>query len=316
MGQTRAVTTTADPIIRADGVTKRWGSTTALDGLTVEVGSGITGLLGANGAGKSTFLGLLLGLHRRDAGRLELLGSDPQTAGPELRAVIGHHPQRSDLPGDLQAADLVRHIAEMHGLPRREATERASETLWLVGLGEERFRPVGTMSTGQTQRVKLAQAVAHDPDVLLLDEPTDGLDPIQRDEMLELIVRIGTELGMQVLLSSHRLGEVERICDAVVVIDEGRLSRSGEVGALRGSANGYLLDVLERGQAVVNELHAAGCPITIHGETIRVGAPSGLDDDQLADMIREVLVRTDAGVRRLVPDRLSLEDAVISKGPS
>ncbi|HVM65381.1 MAG TPA: ABC transporter ATP-binding protein, partial [Acidimicrobiales bacterium] len=143
-----------------------------LNGATFQIGRGVTGLLGANGAGKTTLLGLLLGLHRPDAGRVRVLGGDPWTSGPEVRARIGYAPEYDALPPDVTAADVVRHIAELHGLPRREATGRASDTLWEVGLGEERFRLVGTMSTGQRQRVKLAQAIVHDPQLVLLDEPT------------------------------------------------------------------------------------------------------------------------------------------------
>jgi ABC-2 type transport system ATP-binding protein len=182
-------------VIVAENVVKRWGSTTALSGASLTVHPGVTGLLGANGAGKTTFIGMVLGLHRPDAGRLQVLGLDPGVAGPEVRARLGYAPEHHSLPPDISANDLVRHIAEVHGLPHREATSRSSDALWMVGLGEERFRPVGTMSTGQRQRVKLAQAIAHDPQLVLLDEPTDGLDPVQRDDMLSLIRRIGTEFG-------------------------------------------------------------------------------------------------------------------------
>ena len=154
----------ASPVVRARGVTKRYRSTLAVDGLDVDIGHGITGLLGPNGAGKTTFISLVLGLRTRDAGELTVLGHDPATAGIDVRARIGFAPEHHNLPPDVHAADLVRHLGELHGLPRRAAIQRANDALWQVGLGEERFRPIGTMSTGQRQRVKLAGAIVHDPD--------------------------------------------------------------------------------------------------------------------------------------------------------
>ena len=214
-------------VVLARGVVKRYGRTVALAGLEAEIGAGITGLLGSNGAGKTTFLSLILGLRSRDEGQLLVLGEDPASSGLPIRARIGYAPEHHDLPSELPAADFVRHLAEVHLLPRRAAVQRANDALWLVGLGEERFRSVGAMSTGQRQRVKLAAAIAHDPELVLLDEPTDGLDPVQRTEMLDLIRRVGTEFGMHIVISSHHLEEVERICDAVVIVE-------GELWPTRG----------------------------------------------------------------------------------
>ena len=200
------------------------------------VGHGITGLLGANGAGKTTLLGMMLGLHRPDRGPARACSASTRsTPGAEVRERVGYSPEHHTLPPDTTAHDLVRHIAEVHGLPHREATGRASDALWQVGLGEERFRPVGTMSTGQRQRVKLAQAIAHDPHLVLLDEPTDGLDPVQRDDMLALIRRVGTEFGIDVILSSHLLEEVERVCDDAVILAAGRVVAAGAIAELTGA---------------------------------------------------------------------------------
>ncbi|HRW38807.1 MAG TPA: ABC transporter ATP-binding protein, partial [Aquihabitans sp.] len=156
-----------EAVIEVRDVVKRWGSTLALGGASCTVGPGVTGLLGANGAGKTSLLGLILGLDRPDAGQLRVFGIDPATAGPDVRALLGYSPEHHLLPPDVKAVDFVRHVAEVHGLPRREATNRASDVLWQVGLGEERGRALGTMSTGQRQRVKLAQALAHDPKLVL-----------------------------------------------------------------------------------------------------------------------------------------------------
>src|SRR5215213_144108 len=219
------------------GVVKRFGTTTALAGATCAVERGVTGLLGANGAGKTTLFGLALGLGRPDGGGLRVLGLDPVRDGADVRARVGYSPEHHRLPEDVRAYDLVAHLAEVHGLPRRAATGRASDALYQVGLGEERYRAVGTLSTGQRQRVKLAAALAHDPGLLLLDEPTDGLDPVQRDEMLGLIRRVGTEYGIDVVLSSHLLEEVERICDAAVILGNGRVVAAGSLDVLRGAAD-------------------------------------------------------------------------------
>jgi ABC-2 type transport system ATP-binding protein len=329
------------PVIRAAGVVKRWGATTALDGATFDIPPGITGLLGPNGAGKTTLLGMILGLHKPTAGSLEVLGLDPAHAGPEIRARVGYSPELHTLPDDMRAHDLVRHIAEIHGLPRREATARASDVIWQVGLGEERFRPIGTMSTGQRQRVKLAQAIAHDPALVLLDEPTDGLDPVQRDDMLALIRRIGTEFGISVVLSSHLLEEVERVCDHAVIVGNRRIVASGRLRDLTRRTDGIVLEVTDRLPELIAALHAAGATVEADGPRLLVRSPHPrpghappatdpgvgplptpppglhpLDDDDvwLADLIRDALVDSGAGLRRLAPRRVTLEEVYMEVG--
>src|SRR5262245_27275919 len=198
----------------------------------------------------------------REEGELLVLGEDPATSGLSVRARIGFAPEHHDLPSELPAADLVRHLAEMHLLPGRAAVQRANEALWLVGLGEERFRPVGSMSTGQRQRVKLAGAIAHDPELVLLDEPTDGLDPVQRTEMLALIRRIGTEFGMHILISSHHLEEVEKICDAVVIVEGGTVVSAGALDDLRRGPEGLVVEVDERSEELAALLGERGFAVT------------------------------------------------------
>ena len=215
-----------DAVVTTTDLTLRIGGRAVLDGADVHVGPGVTGLLGPNGAGKTTLIGLLLGLQKPTSGQVRVLGLDPTREGPRLRPLVGYSPQLQVLPPDVPAVDLVSHLAEVQGLPRSAARQRGSDALWLVGLGEERTRRVGTMSTGQVQRVKLACALAHDPRLLVLDEPTNGLDPVQREDLLLLVRRLGTELGMHVLLSSHLLAEVEQVCDAVVILADGRASSS------------------------------------------------------------------------------------------
>ena len=222
-------------LVSARGVRKGYGDIAVLDDATFDIPPGITGLLGANGSGKTTLLGMILGLHPVDGGRA--LGVRAATRGVAAQryepSPATHRSITPSLP-IFGPTSSVRHVAELHGLPGPEATTRASDALWLVGLGEERFRPMGTMSTGQRQRVKLAQAIAHDPRLILLDEPTDGLDPVQRDAMLDLIRKVATSFEINVLLSSHLLDEVERICDNAVIIGEGRTLASGPLSVLRG----------------------------------------------------------------------------------
>jgi ABC-2 type transport system ATP-binding protein len=306
------------PIVRAEGVVKRWGSTAALTGASFEIGKGITGLLGANGAGKTTLLGLMLGMHRPDGGRLEVLGRDPWTLGPEVRARVGYAPEHDALPEDVRAHDCVRHFAEVHGLPRREAQTRASDALWEVGLGEERFRAVGTMSTGQRQRVKLALAIAHDPEVVLLDEPTNGLDPVQREQMLALIRRVGHDLGLDVILSSHLLDEVERVSDSVVIIDGGRTVRSGRLEDLRGVDQAELLVELagagrgEEGVALVDALAERGVAAAIDGVLVVVA----LEGDVVYDVVRDTIADLSLSVRKLHRRTASLEDVFLAGDPA
>jgi ABC-2 type transport system ATP-binding protein len=292
-------------VIEADAVEKSFGATQALRSVSFDVGSGLTGLLGSNGAGKTTLIKLLLGLHRRDGGSLRVLGIDPADAGPDLRLRLGYAPEHHNLPPDMHAADFVRHIAQLHGIPRRVSTERASDALWQVGLGEERFRPIGTMSTGQRQRVKLAQAIAHDPALVMLDEPTDGLDPVQRDEMLQLIRRIGTEFGIDMLLSSHHLDEVERVCDDVVILAGGVVSRSGSISDLRGAAVGLVIEVDERSDELAGRLEAAGLSVERNGSRLFV------DGDRAARVVCDAVAELGVGLRRLEPRTVSLEDVFL-----
>jgi ABC-2 type transport system ATP-binding protein len=299
----------ASVVVSARGVVKRYGHTVALAGLDAEIGPGITGLLGSNGAGKTTFISLILGLRSRDAGELTVLGHDPATAGIDVRSRVGYAPEHHDLPAELAATDLVRHLSEMHLLPHRAAVQRANDALWLVGLGEERFRPVGTMSTGQRQRVKLASAIAHDPELVLLDEPTDGLDPMQRTEMLDLIRRIGTEFGMHIVVSSHHLEEVERICDAVVIVEGGEVVRAGTLADLRRGPEGLLVEVDERADELAAILSQRGFDVTVEGDVLLIGG-----EDAVHDAVRDGVANLGIGLRRLGTRGRTLEDVYMGGG--
>jgi ABC-2 type transport system ATP-binding protein len=300
-------------VIITSGLTMQFGPHRALDALDVAVESGVTGLVGANGAGKTTLMSILLGLRTPTAGTATVLGLDPAHDGPQLRALVGYGPERNVLPEDMPASDFVKHLAEVRGMPKQEARARASDALWLVGLGEERFRPLGTMSTGQRQRVKLAQAIAADPSLVFLDEPTDGLDPVQREEMLALIRQISTTYGIDVMLSSHLLEEVERICDHVVALDAGRLIAQGPLADLIGNDTGVVVELVE-----VDDRPAAADRVRAvlerDGLTVRSMHRStafevlGDDPDQVADKVRDAVAAAGARVGRIVQRRRRLED--------
>jgi ABC-2 type transport system ATP-binding protein len=241
-------------VLSADMLTMVYpGGVTALNGLTVQVAPGVTGLIGANGAGKSTLIKILLGLIKPTGGKATVLGHDSATGGEQVRQAVGYMPEHDCLPPDVSATEFVTHLGRMSGIPKTVARERAAEALRHVGLHEERYRQIGTYSTGMKQRVKLAQALVGAPRLLLLDEPTNGLDPAGRNAMLELIARIGEEFGISILVASHLLGEIERVCDHLIAIEQGRLLRADSIGTFTRSSQTLLIEV-EEGTA---ELRAA-----------------------------------------------------------
>jgi len=207
------------------------GGNTALSGLNVDVPRGSVGLVGANGAGKTTLFRLMLGLMFPTSGVIEVTGRLVRDDPIGIRSRLGYMPEHDCLPADQSAADLVATFGELAGLPARASRQRASDVLDLVGLDEARFRPIGGFSTGMRQRTKLAQALVADPELLLLDEPTAGLDPVGREEMLELVERLAG-FGISVLFATHLLDDVQRVCDHVVMIDGGRLVLTGPIDQL------------------------------------------------------------------------------------
>ncbi|MBD0674086.1 ABC transporter ATP-binding protein [Streptomyces sp. CBMA156] len=291
-------------VIKTDGLTKRFPRVTALDQLTVEVRPGVVGLVGANGAGKSTLIKILLGLAPATSGRGEVLGLDIATRGPEIRAQVGYMPEHDCLPPDVSATEFVVHMARMAGLPATAARERTADTLRHVGLYEERYRPMGGYSTGMKQRVKLAQALVHDPKLVLLDEPTNGLDPAGRDEMLGLIRRVHTDFGISVLVTTHLLGELERTCDHLVVIDGGKLLRSSSTASFTEATAVLAVEVTdlpedhgaEPGPMVRERLAAAGLSVQSEGSHLLLVR---LADDTTYDTIRDTVAGLGLGLVRL-----------------
>jgi ABC-2 type transport system ATP-binding protein len=221
------------PVVTLEGVTVVYGKNQALRDVTSSFAPGAVGLLGPNGAGKSTLIKTLLGFIVPERGRMRVLGHDVAVAPLEIRARVGYMPESdAHIPG-MNAVSFVAYCGELAGLPRVDAMQRAHEVLFYVGLGEARYRNVETYSTGMKQRIKLAQALVHDPDLLFLDEPTNGMDPKGRDEMLELVRDLAHNKGVNLILSSHLLPDVEYTCDHVVVMDKGAIATAGPIAALK-----------------------------------------------------------------------------------
>jgi ABC-2 type transport system ATP-binding protein len=278
-----------EAVIEAEALTMRYGATvTALDQLTVRVKPGVTGLIGANGAGKSTLIKILLGLLEPTAGHAAVLGHDCATAGLEIRTHTGYMPEHDCLPPDVSATEFVTHLGRMSGLPATAARERAADSLRHVGLYEERYRQIGTYSTGMKQRVKLAQALVGDPQLLLLDEPTNGLDPAGRNQMLELISRIGSEFGISIVVASHLLGEIEQICDHLVAIEAGRLLRADTISSVTQASSVLLVEVDEGLAELRAELARRGlAPVQYQrGLLLELAEPEAYDTvrDAVADL--------------------------------
>ena len=300
-------------LIVTRGLTKRYGTrVTALSELSVDVPPGVTGLVGANGAGKSTLIKILLGLSPATSGSATVLGLDVATDGQRIREAVGYMPEHDCLPPDVTATELVVHLARMSGLPTTAARERAADTLRHVGLYEERYRAIGGYSTGMRQRVKLAQSLVHDPRLVLLDEPTNGLDPAGRDDMLALIRRIGTRFGISVLVTSHLMGELERICDHIVVIDGGRLMRAAATSEVTGVTQQLTLEVSERSEEVAARLAAAGVRVRPVGAALELL----LDGDATYDAVRDVVADLEVGLVRLQRGRHHMLDMFREEAPA
>ncbi|WP_225844959.1 ABC transporter ATP-binding protein [Streptomyces sp. HPF1205] len=294
-GVARATTFEHVNVIATESLSKRYPRVTALDRLTVDVTSGVTGLVGANGAGKSTLIKILLGLSPASEGRAAVLGLDVATEGARIRGLVGYMPEHDCLPPDVSATEFVVHMARMSGLPPTAARERTADTLRHVGLYEERYRPMGGYSTGMKQRVKLAQALVHDPKLVLLDEPTNGLDPVGRDEMLGLIRRVWTDFGISVLVTSHLLGELERTSDHIVVIDGGKLLRASSTSEFTQATASLAVEVTDRERELLDVLKAAGLTVQPAGHLLMVD----IAGEETYDAVRDAVAGLGVGLVRM-----------------
>jgi ABC-2 type transport system ATP-binding protein len=300
------------PVIETIALTKRYpGPVTALDDLSVTIGPGITGLVGANGAGKSTLVKILLGLLPPTSGSASVLGTDCTSGGYQIRTATGYMPEHDCLPSDVSATEFVTHLGRMSGLPATAAKERAADSLRHVGLYEERYRQIGTYSTGMKQRVKLAQALVGDPKLMLLDEPTNGLDPAGRSSMLELISRIGAEFGISVLVASHLLGEIEQICDQLVAIDAGRLLRADTISSFTRASEVLLVEVDEGTAELAAELGRRGLEPVRYEKALLVR----LAGDATYDAVRDAVADLGLPLSRMQQRRHRLEELFRDEGP-
>jgi ABC-2 type transport system ATP-binding protein len=289
-------------------VTKTYGKVTALRQLTVNVPPGAVGLLGPNGAGKTTLIRTLLGLITIDSGGGEVLGLDVHARRLDIRQVVGFAPEDECLFPGLAGIEFAAYAGELCGMHRTDAMQRAHEVLNYVGLGEARYRPVESYSTGMKQRLKLASAIVHDPKLLILDEPTNGMDPAGRQEVLELAGDLAHNKGMSVLFSSHLLPDVESVCDHVLVLARGRLLAQGKISELKQPhARAFEVRVKADPGPFVGRLTARGCDVEPRDDVLLVRLPAEVS----SDLLWETAAATGDQIRYLRPQRSTLEEVFL-----
>ena len=290
--------TTGEVLLSVDHLTKDYGSVLALNDVSFSITDGITGILGENGAGKSTAIKILLGLMQPTSGTATVLGENASES-VAVRGRVGYMPEHDSLPTLVSAAEFLTHMAEVSGLPPSTARTRAADTLRHAGLFEERYRAIGGYSTGMKQRVKLCQALVHDPAFVFLDEPTAGLDPVGREEMLALIRKTHRDFGISVLLSSHLMADVERTCDRIIVMQGGHLVHAGEVGQFTQETQTVFIEVDTNRDALIAALERRGVAVTPDGSGLTIEGP----DESVYDHVRDALVEAEAPLRRMAPRR-------------
>jgi ABC-2 type transport system ATP-binding protein len=298
-----------EALLSAVNLTKHYREVVALNDVSFDISDGITGILGENGAGKSTAIKIFLGLLGATSGTATILGEDASD-NILVRSRLGYMPEHDCLPSNSTAAEFLTHMAEVSGLPPSHARSRAADTLRHAGLFEERYRSMGGYSTGMKQRVKLAQALVHDPAIILLDEPTAGLDPAGREEMLDLVRKTHREFGISILFSSHLMADVERTCDRIIVLQAGRLVQSGEVTSFTEETETVFIEVDTNHDQLVAALEKRGVGVVVD--------PGGLyvegADESVYDHVRDALVETEAPLRRMGPRRRTLTELFEREG--
>ena len=292
-------------IISLKNISKTFGAVTALDHLTTELEIGATGLLGPNGSGKTTLIRTLLGLIKPDSGTGTVLGLDIHSQQLDIRRQIGFAPEDDTIFPGVHGIESVAYAGELCGMPRQDAMQRAHEVLDYVGLGEVRYRKVESYSSGMKQRLKLAAAIVHDPKLLIMDEPTNGMDPAGREHILKLASDLSSNKGMSLIFSSHLLPDVEAVCRRIVVLSAGKLLIEGDISELKKVHSGsFELRLKEPPDKFIEHLSARGCVVEKVGEILRVAIPSGEGPELLwrqasADGLQ---------IRHLRPQRSTLEE--------
>jgi ABC-2 type transport system ATP-binding protein len=283
-----------------------YGSIKALDGISLNLEEGAVGLLGPNGAGKSTLLRILLGFLAPQRGSGRVLGYDIRLEQARIRRRVGYMPEDDCLIPGMDAVTFTAHFGELSGMPRQEAMKRAHDVLYYVGLGESRYRALEEYSAGMKQRLKLAQAIVHDPQLLFLDEPTSNLDPQGRKEILELIQDISSKKDIHVLISSHILPDIESVCSEVVILNKGRLAAQGKLSELRQlNYRLYEIRIKGDGEGFVAKIRALGCRVEeTEDQLIKVYVPADMDIREIFRLAQEESLQ----VRHFVRSQTSLED--------
>jgi ABC-2 type transport system ATP-binding protein len=295
-----------DPLIELDGLEVRFGDRAILKQLKASLTGRAIGLLGPNGAGKSTLINTLLGFHQPSAGTARIFGHDIRTHARAVRALIGYMPENDAFIAKMTGVHFVRMMAELSGLPPAQAIERAHEAFFYVGLGEVRYRQLGTYSLGMKQSAKLAQAIVHGPKLLFLDEPTNGLDPPQRMRMIQLIQEIRDRGEIHLILSSHLLRDVEDTCDQVLILKDGNIAAFCNLEEERKS-NKRFIEMETRGAngSFVEAIEKMGCEAAWSGNgRVKLILPDAVEVRQLYQLAEEQNVQ----IRRLNHKRDSLED--------
>jgi len=293
-------------VIDLDGLEVRLGHRTVLNGLTGRLQGRAIGLLGPNGAGKSTLINTLLGFHRSTRGSARVFGLDSFHDRAQIRGRIGYMPENDSFIGNISGVRFVRYMAELAGLPSAQALERAHEALFYVGLGEVRYRKVNSYSLGMKQLIKLAQALAHGPHLLILDEPTNGLDPMARQRMIQLIKEIREEGSVRMLISSHLLRDIDDVCDEVLILKDGRIAALCNIEAERRSNRSFVeLETVGATERFSVSIRGLGCECACFpAGRIKLIIPENIEARDLYVIAAEQGVQ----IRRMNQRRDSLED--------
>ncbi|MDH5466386.1 MAG: ABC transporter ATP-binding protein [Candidatus Aminicenantes bacterium] len=291
--------------IEVNDIHFNYGKIKALDGVNLDLSQGAIGLLGPNGAGKSTLIRIMLGFLSPDRGEGRILGYDIKTEQEEIRRYVGYMPEDDCFIPELDAVSFTSYLGELSGMPRQEAMKRAHEALYYVGLEESRYRKVETYSGGMKQRLKLAQAIVHDPRLIFLDEPTSGLDPQGRTEILDLIMDISSKKDIQVLISSHILPDIELTCSYVVILNKGKLAAQGEISKLKEIRDLYELKIKGEAQGFLRKLEEMKCRLEeTEDGLLKVYTPPGYNRQEFFRIAAEENVQ----LRHFVKSQSSLED--------